>query len=470
MIKTLRVKVLIYFVLTAATITGVFGFFTYLMIIQDLNREMESRLFVAGSLIKETISLQDIKYLELKGKIYGDYRKKLADLRDKADLNNILIINNERKVLLSLEPEGGDFFIKLDSFEIGKALKGGQASSPLYRGEEGKFYKTGYLPVKGADAVLAVEASVLYMKYINHYRLSLMMAGVIILVLAFIVSFFITSGITRSIRRLRSKAEAIARRDFNEDTKVGGEEEIKVLADTLDNMKKEIRDYIENREKMATVGEFSAGVAHEIRNSLGTLSGYAELITEKTKDEKVKKYAADIVKNAMKMSEFLNNFLAYTKEFTPDMQVIKVSKLIDDVIEETPEAVKAVIKKDYTAADMDLKVDVYLVKKALYNIIVNAYQALDKAEKEIIVTAIKVEDEGKDKEKGGKNVRISIKDNGKGIPEKIRSKIFQPFFTGRKEGTGLGLAISYRIIKEIHKGGIEIESSEGQGTEIIINL
>jgi signal transduction histidine kinase len=466
LIKTFRNKVLIYFVLTAAAITGAFGLFTYFMIMQDLNREMESRLFASGNLIKETINPQDIKYLELKGRIYNDYVKKLGSLGEKAGINNIIIISKDRKVMLSLAPEGNDFFINLDSFEIRRAFSGEAASSPLYRGTMGKYYKTGYLPIavnNATGAVLAVEASVLYMKYITQYRFSILMAGIIILVLAFIVSFFITSGITRSIRRLKTKAEAIARRDFSETIEIGGEEEIKVLASTLDAMKRELKDYIDNREKMATVGEFSAGVAHEIRNSLGTLSGYAELISERTNDEKVKKYASDIVKNAMKMSGFLNNFLAYTKEFKPEMQAIKISKVLDDAVEETPGEVKAVIHKNYEAPDAEAEVDVYLLKKAFYNIIVNAFQALDKAEKRIEI--------GIDRSEGGKNrIQITIKDNGKGIPENLKSKIFQPFFTGRKEGTGLGLAISYRIIKEIHKGDIRIESKEGEGTEVIINL
>jgi signal transduction histidine kinase len=90
----------------------------------------------------------------------------------------------------------------------------------------------------------------------------------------------------------------------------------------------------------------------------------------------------------------------------------------------------------------------------------NAFQSLDKTEKHITITTVKDEDK----------VRIIIKDNGKGIPAAIKAKIFQPFITGRKEGTGLGLAISYRIIREIHRGDIRIESVEGQGTEVNIVL
>jgi signal transduction histidine kinase len=225
-------------------------------------------------------------------------------------------------------------------------------------------------------------------------------------------------------------------------------------------MKKELEDYILNREKMATVGEFSAGVAHEIRNSLGAVSGYAELIREKSADEKVKKFSDDIVKNCQKMSEFLNNFLAYTKEFTPDMQDEEISRVLDSVVEELPKEARPAVVKHYEQHGAKIKADLYLMKKALYNIIINSWQALDKPQG--VVDLYVVHDAQK--------TVIIVKDNGKGMDPAMKAKIFQPFFTGRKEGTGLGLAIAYRIIKEIHKGEITVESEVGKGTEVKVIL
>jgi signal transduction histidine kinase len=430
------------------------------MILQDLNREMEGRLLMAARLIEGGINTTDLKYLELKGKIYSDYMSRLSALKEKAGVNNIMIIGSDRKILLSLAPEGGDFYLNLDSYEIGKALNGSQVSSPLYRGALGRYYKTGYVPLGGA--ALAVEASALYMEYINHYRVSLLIVSLVILALSLLMSFFITSGITRSIRRLKEKAEAIARREFDKGIKVGGEEEIRVLAYTLEGMEKELQEYIKDREKMASVGEFSAGVAHEIRNSLASLSGYAELIREKAKDEKVRKYADDITKNAMKMSSFLNNFLDYTKEFRPEMQEADVSAVIEETVAELPQEARDCVNVVSDPGGIQASIDIYLLKKALYNILMNAYQACDKKEKLITVTAVR------HKGDGSHMAKISVKDNGKGMPDEMKSKIFHPFFTGRKEGTGLGLAISYKIIKEIHKGGIKVDSVEGQWTEVSI--
>ncbi len=462
-LNTIRNKVLLYFLFASAIVIGIYGFITYNLIRNNLEAEMENRLTTAGEIIADAVNPKDIPLLKLKGKIFETYRDKLTKLREITEVRDILIIDENRNILLSTLNENEKFFLNLDRFEIKKAFEGEAASSPLYKGAEGLYFKTGYVPLDSGGevpAVVAVEASAEYIGYIKQYRQFLAIIGLVSFAIAIILSLMISGGISGKIDALKRKAEQIAKRNFGEDIKVTGEEEIRLLAGTLDSMKNELKDYIENREKMATVGEFSAGVAHEIRNSLGALSGYAELIREKTPDEKIKKYADDIVRNALKMSEFLNNFLAYTKEFTPDLQETHLSKIADDTIGELPEKARQAVKKSYGPSAGIIKADAYLMKKAFYNIIINAWQALDKPDGYVEVNILK------DK---GKNIVI-IKDNGRGIPAGVKEKIFQPFFTGRKEGTGLGLAIAYRIIKEIHGGDITVESAEGQGTEIKIIL
>jgi signal transduction histidine kinase len=462
-LNTIRNKVLLYFLAASAIVIGIYGFITYNLIKSNLEKEMENRLITAGEIIADTVSPGDIQLLPLKGRIYDTYRTKLIKLRKITDVRDILIIDESRKIILSTLDENEKFFLNLDRFEIERAFSGEVSSSPLYKGAAGRFYKTGYVPigVNGKiSAVIGVEASAEYIGYINQYRQLLAITGCISFVIAMMFSFLITGGISGRIAKLKEKAEQIAKRNFDEDIRVTGEEEIKVLADTLDSMKQELRDYIENREKLATVGEFSAGVAHEIRNSLGVLSGYAELIREKTTDEKVKKYSDDIIKNSMKMSEFLNNFLAYTKDFTPEIREEQLSKIVDEVINELPPGAGPFIVKNYENSEQTVKVDIYLIKKALYNIIVNAWQVIDKADGKVEISFT---------QSAGRNC-INIKDNGKGMTDAVKTKIFQPFYTGRKEGTGLGLAIAYRIIKEIHGGEIAVKSAAGMGTEFRITL
>jgi signal transduction histidine kinase len=463
MIRTIRSKVVLYFLGASALVIGLYGFVTYQLLRGNLESEMENRLTTAGKIIAQAIIPADVKYLGLKGGIYSSYREKLRKLREITQVRDIFILGRDRKVLISSLDENEKFYINLDSFEIEKAFGGKTSSSPLYQGSGKVYYKTGYVPLeskKETTCVIGVEASVEYTKYLGEYGRTLAILGFISLALALVMSMLITGGIASRIELLKEKAEQIAKRNFSENITVEGEEEISLLAATLDSMKKELKDYIEDREKMASVGEFSAGVAHEIRNSLGAISGYAELIREREADEKLKKFAGDIVFNCAKMGEFLNNFLAYTKEFTPEMAKVSTAALISETIAELPEEAKNVIVDRFSGSDAEAKCDAYLIKKALYNIIINAYQALKMpgGRIEIFLTS-----------ENGKSV-IIIKDNGAGMDPGALSRIFQPFVTGRKEGTGLGLAIVYRIIKEIHKGEIYATSEAGKGTEFAVKI
>ncbi len=463
LIKSIKAKVLIYFLLSAAVIVGVYAVITYHLVQHDIEKEVEKRLVIVGNFIKEAVDSDDIQYLSRRGKVYDKYVKKLTYLKNITEVEDIMIISPGRKLLFSLKDEKEEFFIMLDDYRLRKAAEGKISSSPFYEGVRGKHYKTAFVPLKTngkVGGIIGVETKIAYLKYVKQYKNALFIAGLVILILAFLLSIVISSGITKSTIQLKKKAEQIAKRNFDEKIKVSGEEEINVLSDTLDTMKNELRDYITNRERMATVGEFSAGVAHEIRNSLNVVSGYAELIKEGTSSPRIKKKAADIVKNTMKMSEFLNNFLDYTKEFTPEFREIELSSFLDEFLEEFSGDVADAIKKDYKGKSGTIKADTYLIKKVLYNIIINAYQSINRKDKAIKVGL----------EKSGGGTAVIIEDNGRGIDTKFKDKIFQPFFTGKKDGTGLGLAMAYKIVKEMHKGDIRVESEKGRGTRFIVTF
>ncbi len=459
MAGTIRTRMFMYFMLSAALIVSAFGIITYNFILGNIESEMENRILSAGRIIAADINPDDIRFIGLKGKVYSANRDKLINLREILKVRDVFIVEpGSGGVILSTLDEGGKYYIKVDSYEINRALSGISSSSRLYAGRGGEYFKAGYVPVKdknGVAGVVGVEASVEYIRYVSRYRLFLIVLGGFAIAAALILAFIISSGITVPLRRLKEKAEKLSRRDFSEkiDTKAGGE--IKVLADAMENMRVEVKQYVEKRDKMADVGEFSAGVAHEIRNSLGVLLGYAELINEKAEDEKIKKYSSDIIKNTLKMSEFINNFLAYTKDFTADKQDADLAKLLEEAVFELPDNVKKAVIMNNAKPGLHACVDTYLIKKALYNIALNAYQALDKDKKEIEISA--GEEDGE--------AYISVKDNGAGIKGENIKKIFQPFFTGRKEGHGLGLAIAYKIIHQAHGGDIKVHSEEGKGTE-----
>ncbi len=460
---SIKNKILFYVFISIVFIIIIYGLIIYIGVKKNIEVDIENRLVMSGNLIKEQINPDEVIILKLQGKIYERYLKQLEKLKEILDVNDIFIIDSNKKVIFSLSEKKEKFFLDIDNFEIDKAFKGKQTSSPFYIGAGGKYFKTGYIPIN-ENWVVGIEINVLYEKYLKQYANLFFIVSMIVLGFAFIISFLISSGISKSIIKLKEKAEKISKREFDENIKINAaEEEIAILSETIDKMKKEIKEYIENKEKMATIGEFSAGIAHEMRNSLNILSGYAELIIEKTQDEKIESYAVEIKKNVWKFNNFLNNFLTYTKDFTPEFIKTDIKDILIKVINEFFKGEKDIIKIEYNDNEKFIKdADEYLLKKAFYNIILNSYHAISRnKDKEILVKLLN--------EKDGK-IKIIIRDNGIGIDEKIKDKIFQPFVTAKKEGAGLGLAITYKIIKELHKGEIFVDSQKDKGAEFTIIL
>jgi len=454
---TYRLKIFLWFMLAATALAGVFGFVNYTMTEDALERGMDASLSSAANLCAMSIEADDIPYLKLRGAVNSRISEKLKNIASGANLSNVYIINLKLEPVLSLKPDEGNALAGLDNYEIRKALAGKSIASPLFRTQNG-YFKSAYAPVMKNNKVAAiagVTASADYVKYIEDYRRALIFAVLVIIAVAAGLSFLLSYSITRSVKKLSRAASALSRREFASPVTINAEPEIMKLADALETMRKELASYINEREKMATAGEFAAGVAHEIRNALGSLQGRAELMLERATEEKAKNDTMEIIKNTRRMSGFLNNFLFYTKDFTPEFRKTNLKQFIEETVSELAPEVTSCVRYDGDATATAV-IDPHLMKIAVNNVILNAYQAIDKEEKIIEI------DYWPD--------MICVSDNGHGIKSEQRENIFKPFYTGRKSGTGLGLAIVYRIIKEIHKGEIKVEESAYKGAEFTFEL
>ncbi len=452
-----RLKVFLWFTVLASSVAAVFGFVNYTVTEDALSRGMEKSLIAAAKLCAMQVDTKSIPYLKLKGAVNAELTEKLKVISDSAGLKDIIIIDMKLTPVYSFS--GGMEFVLagLDSYEIRKALSGKEIATPLFRTQEG-YFKSAYVPVIKAgkvEAITGVTASADYVKYIEKYRRASITAFILIIFVSAGISVILTFGLTKNLRRLVAAASAISKRDFGAEIKINAEPEIAGLADAMESMRKEIYTYLNEREKMATAGEFAAGVAHEIRNALGSLQGRAELLLERISDEKMKRDATDIISGVRRMSGFLNNFLFYTKDFTPEPARMNLKEFVKEtVLELAPEISSCVrfVGDEKAEAVFDLN----LMKIALGNIVINAYQAADKDKKIIEIYYEKD--------------MICVSDNGPGIRKEQKDNIFKPFFTGRKNGTGLGLAIVYKIVKDIHKGEIITGESSYKGAKFTIKF
>jgi len=230
--------------------------------------------------------------------------------------------------------------------------------------------------------------------------------------------------------------------------------------------RRQIEEQIAQADKLASIGQLSAGIAHEINNPLGVILGYTQLLirnevadTEKYNDLKtIEKH----VRNCKSIVEDLLNFARSSK---PYEDVIRVDQALDDAINfirQNAGLENIKVERRYQAAVPEMLLDEKKIKQVFINLIMNAKHAIGKEGSLSISTGFNPV-EGQ--------VIVKIADTGHGIEEKNLARIFDPFFTTKPtgEGTGLGLSVSYGIIKN-HGGEIQVESKVGKGSTFTIVL
>ncbi len=253
-------------------------------------------------------------------------------------------------------------------------------------------------------------------------------------------------------------------------------------------------------EKMASLGELTAGIAHEIQNPLNFVNNFSEVNTElidelqqeldKGNFDEIKAIANDIKENEQKINRhgkraesIVKGMLQHSRSNSGVKEPTAINALADEYLRLAYHGLKA---KDKTFnANMKTNFDSSIglidivpqeIGRVILNLITNAFYAVNEKKKEagadyeptITVSTSQSPFQGS---RAGREVKISIKDNGNGIPQKVRDKIFQPFFTTKPagQGTGLGLSLSYDIVKA-HGGQLKVETKEQEGTEFIISL
>ncbi|HBR21817.1 MAG TPA: hypothetical protein DD713_04520, partial [Nitrospiraceae bacterium] len=220
-----------------------------------------------------------------------------------------------------------------------------------------------------------------------------------------------------------------------------------------------LREKLVATERMAALGEVAARVAHEIRNPLVSVGGFAKKL-EKKLDGNLKEYAGIIAREVDRLESILREILGFVKEARLMKEKVNVGELVDDMIllmqtQIRERGIKVLKEKGETP---QIYVDANRIREALLNIFNNAVQAL------AIHGVITMKTYA-----AGSNAVIEISDTGPGIEEKDLPFIFDPFYTTKSSGTGLGLAITKKIIEE-HKGKIEVDSAPGKGTTFRVFL
>lgn len=207
---------------------------------------------------------------------------------------------------------------------------------------------------------------------------------------------------------------------------------------------------VRRNEKLAAVGTLAAGVAHEIRNPLSSIKGYAVYFSQKFPEGSDDREAAGImVKEVNRLNRVITDLLGLSKPDSTNLKPMRVDLLVDHVmrlLRQNADQKDIQIKVHYSARLSPIMGDIERLSQALLNLCLNAIEAMPNGGKLDIAAA-----------QGKRRICLVVRDNGSGIRQDILSRIFDPYFTTKNSGTGLGLPMVYKII-QAHKGRISVNS------------
>jgi signal transduction histidine kinase len=221
----------------------------------------------------------------------------------------------------------------------------------------------------------------------------------------------------------------------------------------------ELEEQLRLKEALARVGELTAGIAHEFRNGLATIHGYSRLLVPDALPPVYRPYVEGIRQETEVLGQVVTNFLNFARPETVSLAPVALEPLArraaEELRHELPTGTSVAVKGEFA----EIQGDEVMLRQVFVNLVRNAAEACQAAG---ITPAIEISGS---LDRKRRTCHVTVSDNGPGIPESARERVFQPFFTTRSRGTGLGLAIVQKIVV-IHNGRVAAASSPAGGAAI----
>lgn len=343
------------------------------------------------------------------------------------------------------------------------------------------WYITAYEPIRNIkDEIIGIlYVGILEEKFVDLKGRTLLIFLAITISGIFVataISNILANSITKPVRRLVSAADNLAKGNFSH--RVEGsvpKDEIGELGKAFNYMtdaikerdnklKENVEQELMKSERLAIIGQLAAGVAHEINNPLGSILIYSHLLLEDLeKDDSKRGNLEKIVDLTTRCKDIVKGLLDFSRQTEPEMRISNVNRIIEDVLSLVGRQSifhNIEIIKKLSENIPQTMLDDAQIQQVFMNIVFNSAEAMNGQGKIIIETLYREN-----------FIEVKFTDTGCGIPEKNMKKLFEPFFSTKKEGygVGLGLSISYGIIKK-HNGEIIVESDVGEGSTFTVRL
>ncbi|MCP4446629.1 MAG: HAMP domain-containing histidine kinase [Myxococcales bacterium] len=462
--RTLLLKLLVALVLPTVGVFSLFAYFAYELQREDLEVELGRRLqsvaSAASTQLRGKYLVELVAGDEQEDNLYyqGGMRR-LEEMRKATGVERLYVFDREFQTRLDTggAPIGSaQFQSEIDRGEVGLVFENAtSATSLLFEGANGRFYKAGYAPVymskDDTRVALAIgaDAPAEFFERLAELRKTLIFYGGILVLVVAGVAILVGMRITKPVRLLAEEAERIGGGDLTHPIDVTSRDEIGFLAATMEIMRSDLRTRDERMQLML------AGIAHEVRNPLGGIELFGGILREDLEgDEEKLSHLGRIEKEIAYLKVVVESFLEYARRPAPELERVAMANLVREVADlEAGHLASAHLMIELNLEELHCMGDSLQLRRAALNLLQNAIQAGEGAGKPVVI-ALKSD---------GVHAYLSVSNHGAPIPEEARDRLFEPFFTTKQKGTGLGLAFVDEIAKD-HGGTIRCTSDADDGT------
>jgi signal transduction histidine kinase len=388
---------------------------------------------------------------------YRSLQAQLTAVHDEAQLKRVLVAGLDGRARVDVGgglPPGAEVpeFLR-DGRELARVAAGERlASLVLFEGTDGRWYKTGYAPLKQEGrvvGVVAVEGSAGFFGPLSTLRTALWGLLALTLGLLAVAAAAVSAGLKRPLDRLVQSALRIGAGDLATPVAPEGRWEVGLLARELEVM----RTRLEGRDQQLKL--MLGGVAHEVKNPLGGIELFAGLLAEELGSPapqlpEARAHLTRIRRELEYLKRIVDDFLAFAREQRVTRTALGLRALLEAVRGHlAAEAGAREVRVVVDAPEGLVEADEALLSAALVNLLKNALQVSTAGQ---VVTLRATASEGR--------VLLEVADEGPGVPPELAARVFEPFFTTREQGTGLGLPLARKLV-EAHRGRLWVESRPG---------
>lgn len=405
---------------------------------------------------------------------------KLVGLSGKSKVFESFLVDNDGMIISSsktgLHGSERAFHEDVSGIPVVAAFMTGQTfAETLEYAIDGDPYLGAYARIEygGFGAVAQIPKSVAYLAA-KELTDTLLNVSLGVLAFSVLVAFAWSRGMTQPIKKLSDATRRVANGYYDIAVSTTSKDEIGLLATSFNRMASELQARetdlrsaqaaLVQSEKMAAFGQLGAGIAHEVKNPLAGILGYAQLALRKVdKESLLAKQLKIIEKETKRCKTIIENLMRFSRQEKTEKVSIDLNAVVEDAV--------AIVDHQLTIHKVKIEVqtaenlpaiggNANQLQQVLMNLMINAQQAMPEGGTVSIETS-----------RNGDMVVVCVSDTGPGMPAEVQEKIFEPFFTTKPvgKGTGLGLSVSYGIVKD-HYGDIILESELGQGTTFTLSF